>query len=313
VRLGLTTDIDALVVRIADETAAQISTRAANLRVQRVNERDHLQPACLLAASIAAAKESPPVIAKPGWRFSSPHWPRLGAVDVTLVLSEERPVALELKCGSGRDALGPCAWDVLKLAFALQIGAISRGYLIAATGAEDWSRTFAGTELFDSATIDASALHERFRGWWSQWERLGDPIPKKVPSQLKTRAVWTTPFAVADVPWQLKVAAVEIDAGEPITWPPRPEHRRRAGRPREKGRGGGELSDQARPKPDQNLERFVGEAGELQPITKSELRRLMSGDDPGVAPEAIGGGVPRVDEPQGKGGAGKGARRGGKG
>jgi hypothetical protein len=253
--MALTTDIDALVARIATQTAVEISTRAAKLRLHYVNERDHLQPACLLAASTEAAKYSPPVVAKPGWRFQSPLWPRLGAVDIALMLSEERPIALELKCGGGRHALGPCAWDVLKIAFALQVGAISHGYLIAATRAEDWSRAFPGTELFDSATIDTRVLYERFGEWWRHWEGLGDPVPRKVPAQMSTRAVCTTPFRVAGVPWQLKVAAVEIDVGEPIIWPPR-------------------LSDA--------LERMVGDGSDLRPVSDEELRRRLGGDTTGV-------------------------------
>lgn len=70
------------------------------------------------------------------------------------------------------------------------------------------------------------------------------------------------------MPWQLKVAAVEIDEGEPITWPPRREHRHRVGGPHERVRQGDELSDQAKGSNGVG-ERLVGDASELKSVTRN--------------------------------------------
>lgn len=127
---------------LARETAAELERRAAHEGLSRVNERDHLQPACASAARALAAAWTPPAEVSTGFRFRSDLWPRLGGVDVTLLPVGKKPVAIEFKCGSGRDALGPCAWDALKLAFALQLGEISAGYLLAVTPTSDWALRF---------------------------------------------------------------------------------------------------------------------------------------------------------------------------
>jgi len=149
-------------------------------------------------------------------------WPRVGGVDLALFLAGEKPVAVELKCGSGRNALGPCAWDALKLALALQIGEVSAAYLVAGTSAGDWAQGFRGAELFEAAAVDTLQLRERFSDWWRQWERLGDPTPLKVPRRFKTRAVCRALFDVDGVPWELRVAALRVDGGDQIAWPSSP-------------------------------------------------------------------------------------------
>ena len=129
-------------------------------------------------------------------------------------------MAIELKCGSGHDALGPCAWDALKLAFALQIGEVSAGYLVAGTPADDWTLGHRGTELFETGTVESLALRERFLDWWQRWERRGDPAPAEVPVRFTTQAVAQVPFAVDVGAWELRLAAVAIESGDRIAWPP---------------------------------------------------------------------------------------------
>jgi hypothetical protein len=103
-------------IELADETARELARRANAGRLARVNERDHLQPSCSSAALIVAKHRLPGSTVSTSFRFQSSLWPRLGMVDIALSRGDEPPTALELKCGAGRDALGPCAWDALKLA-----------------------------------------------------------------------------------------------------------------------------------------------------------------------------------------------------
>jgi hypothetical protein len=101
-------------------------------------------------------------------------------VDIAFLLGGDMPIAIELKCGSGRDALGPCAWDALKLALGLQSGAVSAGYMLAATTAADWESRHRGCELFGTSAVETLELRERYLDWWRHWERVAgrgvDPL-----------------------------------------------------------------------------------------------------------------------------------------
>lgn len=204
---------------LANETARELTRRVATEQLHRINERDHLQPCCSSVARAIAARWVPPATVSTSFRFRSPLWPRLGQVDVALLRGSEPPIAIELKCGGGRDALGPCAWDVLKLALALQSRLVSAGYLVAATTAADWESGHRGSELFGTATFEALELRERFLNWWRQWERLGDPLPLEVPRRFATRAICRAPFAVGGTRWEARVAAISVTEDERIAWP----------------------------------------------------------------------------------------------
>jgi hypothetical protein len=214
----VTNTLDHCLTELATETAAELGRCATRDGLNGLNERDHLQPRCASVARRIARRWTPPPRVSTGFRFSSPLWPRIGRVDIALLLPDTKPVAVELKCGSGRDALGPCAWDALKLAFALQTGEISAGYLLAATPTSDWTRRSRGTELFESAVVDTLLLRERFIDWWRHWERLGDPTPSAVPRQFITRTVCRAPFEVDRVSWETRVAALTVDHGPQIAW-----------------------------------------------------------------------------------------------
>jgi len=221
----VTTTLDECLTELATETAAELERRCARDGLSYVNERDHLQPSCASAARAIAGSWRPPAEVSTGFRFRSDLWPRLGGVDVALIFAGQKPVAVELKCGSGRNALGPCAWDALKLAFALQIGEASAAYLLAGTTTSDWAGGHRGTELFETAAVDTLILRGRFIEWWRQWERLGDPTPIKVPRRFTTRTIGIVPFEVGPLAWELRVAAVSVDSTDQIVWPltlPRP-------------------------------------------------------------------------------------------
>ena len=171
-----------------DEIAERLDGR------RRLNERDHLQP---VAGEVlrAAVKRTPGSL-----RFSTqrgldlPEWPRLGAVDLAFEDDYQLPIAVELKAGLTQDALGPCAWDALKLAHAVRRGRVSRAYLLAATSAAMWERPARGAELLGSGRLDASELRERFLDWWRYWEADGFRPPAEVPAALTipTRSLQTS-------------------------------------------------------------------------------------------------------------------------
>lgn len=215
----MTVSADAWLTDLATKTALELARRADRDRLSRVNERDHLQPCCALVARSIARSLTPPVAVSTTFRFQSRLWPRLGRVDIALLPADGQPIAIELKCGMGRDALGPCAWDALKLAFALQLGAVSAAYLLAASPAADWKNSYRGAELFANATFDTLVVRERFLDWWRQWERLGDPRPIEVPRQFATRVISRARFVVDGVPWQLRVAELSVGDEVRIPWP----------------------------------------------------------------------------------------------
>lgn len=211
---------DQLLLHLATETAAELSARATRDRLSRVNERDHLQPSCLYAARAVAALWAPRSELSTTVPLASPAWPRVGRFDIAFLIPEQKPVAVELKCGTGRDAIAACAWDVLKLAFALQTGVISAGYLMAATTSAEWGRGTRGAELFDTGSIDAQELRERFVDWWKVWERDGYPAATSVPRASATRAVCQIPFRIGDDSWELRVAAVGVETTDRVPWEP---------------------------------------------------------------------------------------------
>ncbi|MCZ7590560.1 MAG: hypothetical protein M5U27_17230 [Gaiella sp.] len=140
-------------------------------------------------------------------------------MDLALLGSGELPIAIELKCGVGRDALGPCAWDALKLALGIHSDALSAGYLLAATTVADWESGHRGSELFGTREFEALELRERYLDWWRQWERLGDPLPLEVPRSFTTHAVCRAPFEVEGASWQVRVAAISVTDDKRVAWP----------------------------------------------------------------------------------------------
>jgi hypothetical protein len=202
---------------LANETARELAGRA-RAGLHRINERDDLQPCCASVARAIAARWEPVPAVSTSFRFQSPLWPRLGGVDIAFLRGDEMPIAIELKCGSGRDALGPCAWDTLKLALGLQSGAVSAGYMLAATTAADWQSLHRGSELFGTSVVETLELRGRYLDWWRQWERLGDPLPLEVPRHFTTRAICRAPFVIASAGWEVRVAAISVSDDERVAW-----------------------------------------------------------------------------------------------
>jgi hypothetical protein len=148
-------------------------------------------------------------------------WPSLGAVDIALTVSPNKPVWVELKCGSSRDALGPCAWDAAKCAFGLARGDASAAYLVAGTSAATWGLPAQGAEFFDDGVWKLGDLHETYASWWRLWEKDGYPVGRRMPAAFATEPELSTTFHVAGSPWELRLARVRVaDAVGWVDWSP---------------------------------------------------------------------------------------------
>lgn len=205
---------DLLAAELCEATARTLDKIAAERQAAKINERDYLHPACLSAArEIVSRREATEVSTTV--RLESEIWPRLGAVDIGFLISAEPPVLVELKAGVGRHALVACAWDALKLAFALQTGRASDAYLLAAAPVADWAHA-RGSEFFATRTFESEALRETFADGWKTWERDGYPAGSRVPARFATRALSRTQFIVGAAPWELRLSAVHVE--QPSAW-----------------------------------------------------------------------------------------------
>jgi hypothetical protein len=202
--------------------APAIARRVERDAGDRVRERD-LERACVGALRELAPK--PGAVWQQGDHGLRERWPCLGPVDVCLADGPGPPAFVELKCGSRADALGPCAWDLVKLAVALGAGTASAGFLVAATTLAQWERRVRGSELLDGGTWHAPCIRAHFRDWWLYWQKDGGGgcadgyrPPREVPASFATSPVASEPFAAGGVPWELRIAAVTVADPAPYRW-----------------------------------------------------------------------------------------------
>jgi hypothetical protein len=205
--------------QVAAATAAALARRAAEEHLQQVNEQKHLQPACSHAANLAAAGWDPKAIASTQLRLLFAEWPRVGCFDLALTEPGRNPTVAELKCGSGMDALGPCVWDAMKCALALQRGVVSAAYLLAGAPTKQWSKPIRGGEFLATGSWQAADLRVTYKDWWCHWQKLGDPQPNLLPISFETIGVGIYPFVVAGGPWELRLARVARAAETSLAWP----------------------------------------------------------------------------------------------
>lgn len=208
---------DPFLVELVAATATKLERIAAEKRLDRVNERDHLQPAFVLTGRRLAALEHPSLTVSTQLKLVFAEWLRLGGVDAT-VRSDESTALIELKCGPGRDTLGPCVWDALKLSFARMRREASAAYLIAGAPASSWNKPIRGCEFLSTGEWDAGALRQSYGDWFRHWERLGDPTPTLLPKSFQTLGLGVFPFTVGVSDWELRLARVE-GATDWIEWP----------------------------------------------------------------------------------------------
>lgn len=197
-------------------TAMALEAKAEELDLPHVNERDHLQK--LSVAELLNAVYHHPQRFEIGTALKldyPDHWPRLGNVDIVVNAQQSEPLFVELKCGAGTNALGPCAWDLLKCALALRMCSTPGAYLLAATTTADWERPIRGAELFETAKWETAVIRERYADWFRDWEKRGDPQPVLLPSLGRTTRLASRAFMVGETEWQLRLSRVEI---EPDGW-----------------------------------------------------------------------------------------------
>ena len=189
--------------------------------LEHVTEQRHLQPRshdrlAVVARSLDSRLE---VGAAESLDFPE-HFPRVGDVDITLAFPDTEPLFVELKCGAGTNALGQCAWDLLKMALTVQMGATPGAYLLAATPEADWARGIRGAEFFESRPWRTQEIRERYADWFRQYEKRKDPSPLRLPTSGSTVALGEATFAVAGSRWILKLSRVEVDPGPWFEWKP---------------------------------------------------------------------------------------------
>jgi hypothetical protein len=104
------------------------------------------------------------------------------------------------------------------LAFLLQRGLITAGYLLAAAPLEIWSGEARGCELFETTEVETIELHETFKDWFRYWERQGYPAGTTVPARFRTERLTRVQFPLSLTKWELRAAAVEVTDGEQLAW-----------------------------------------------------------------------------------------------
>lgn len=187
----------------------------------RVNERDHLQPVSRAQLEATAATVDPQLQVGASRKLEFPqHFPRVGDVDITIGRDQGPPLFVELKCGEGTNALGPCAWDVIKCALTIRMAATPAAYLLAATTASDWERPIRGAEFFLDGSWSVGDIRETYADWFRSWEKGGDPRPRLIPAEVKSTSLGEAAFDVAGTRWVVKLSRVAIEPRGWFEWHP---------------------------------------------------------------------------------------------
>ncbi len=216
-------ELDLFVVRVAEEVAARLTSQALIEGWTRIGEQRHLQPVTAAVARDFAEQTTPAIVVRTAYPLRSDEWPLLGPGDLALTGDEDgAPAIVELKAGSDRNALGPCSWDALKLAFLLRRGLITAGYLLATAPLEIWSGEARGCELFETSEVETLELHETFNDWFRYWERQGYPAGTIVPARFRTQRLTCVQFPLSLTTWELRAAAVAITDREQLAWAQEP-------------------------------------------------------------------------------------------
>jgi hypothetical protein len=127
---------------------------------------------------------------------------------------------VELKCGFGVNALGPCVWDAVKSAWGLARADAAGAYLVAGTTALDWAKSVRGAEFFSEGDWSTWELRGVFGDWWRHWEKDGYPAATRLPECFTTQRISTAAFSVAGSGWELRLTRVSVPEG--VAWIERP-------------------------------------------------------------------------------------------
>jgi hypothetical protein len=211
--------IEERVRAIAAETAAELERHCAEAGLVTANEQKQLQPCCTRATQRLTAGWEPSADLSSKKFGDAVDWVGLGLVDVVLRWPDNRPTFIELKCGATKDTVGPCSWDALKLATGLLACNAGTGYLLAGMPATLWEAEPLGSELFDSRVWTAREMRDAFVSWWRHWEKESTPhIPGRVAASFATVAVEAFSLEIGAVPWELRLARVELNGTEWFQW-----------------------------------------------------------------------------------------------
>ncbi len=221
---GRSSECEALVVNVVRSCGPALEAWArAHARTYLTEARD-LAP--VFAQQLVAATEDT------RWRPAIPgeravnwpgHFPRVGHVDavVTNRAAPDDRAFVELKCDSSRRGLWACAWDAVKCAVALRLGDATMAYLLAGSTLARWDQRPLGAELFAGGRWASLELRDRFAEAFTGYERLADPRPMRVPTEIMTVAVDPPiDLDVAGIPWRLKLCRVEAPGDAWVAWPP---------------------------------------------------------------------------------------------
>ncbi len=157
--------------------------------------------------------ELPTAAAVKQYRLGLDGWPGVGPADIAIPLPESPPLLLELKWGKG--TLYNCAWDALKLATALAVGATEKAFMLAGAPAGEWASGAEGAELFgkDAVDWDVQEFIARHASGFAEWRRAVQTRPRRVPDNFSTDTygpdgVWT--LTVEGEPWELRCAELAL-------------------------------------------------------------------------------------------------------
>ena len=201
--------------------AASLERMAKEEGLAYVTDQRHLQPLSCDHLTAVARSLDPRLEVGAAGRLDFPeHFPRVGAVDITLAFPDADPLYIELKCGSGTNALGNCAWDLVKMALTVQMGTTPGAYLLAATREVDWAGEIRGAEFFKSAPWRTQDVREKYADWFRDYEKRNDPQPARLPASGSTVALGEAGFEVAGSLWILRLSRVEVDRGPWFEWKP---------------------------------------------------------------------------------------------
>lgn len=209
--------LDARLAELAEATAREVEAYCAAAGVSTANEQKHLDPCCKATAKALAGTWEPAPVFSTNAFGDTLGWIGLGNVDIVVVWDETPQTFLELKCGFDKDALGPCAWDVVKLAAGLLNGNAGTGYMLAGAPAAQWEKPILGAELFETHEWRASDIRETYRSWFRFWEKDGH-CPGRVAAAFRTVHIGSFGMEIAATRWELRLARVEPIGIEWLKW-----------------------------------------------------------------------------------------------
>jgi hypothetical protein len=204
------------------DALAPLATACSDLANERdlswLNERDHFKPVVKKVLPDYIPHRAEVTMRETELGVACPPWPALGGVDIAVEGKGRLPVAIELKAGSDKHALGACGWDTVKLGFLADRETVVAGFLVAITTASLWKQPVRGAELFDYGNHRAEKLRRDFATYFKKYEQDGYPVADCVPTAYETIPVGSASLAVAGEAWEVRAAQVLVTDPTPYRW-----------------------------------------------------------------------------------------------